>query len=149
MMMPNNPKTPARSISGNRSIRMAIAILKRGMVKDAIPVNETTITIGAETIPAWTAACPITSAPRMLTAWPTVLGRRMPASRRASKATSIINASTIAGKGMVSRATAMDKSRLVGSMSWWKVVTATYKAGKNSATALKKIRSHRIRLPII
>ncbi|MNI93208.1 hypothetical protein D3C73_1511240 [compost metagenome] len=50
--IPNKPKTPARIIRGNRSIRMEIAILNRGIVKDAMPVRDTTITMGADTIPA-------------------------------------------------------------------------------------------------
>lgn len=38
------------------------------MPKDAIPVVATTITMGAEMMPAATADCPITKAPTILTA---------------------------------------------------------------------------------
>lgn len=77
-IMPNIPKILAKNINGKRSILMEMAKLNRGIVKEAIPVNDTMITIGADTIPASTAAVPMTSAPRMLTVWPMVFGRRTP-----------------------------------------------------------------------
>ncbi|MMZ71643.1 hypothetical protein D1872_351410 [compost metagenome] len=61
------------------------------------------MTIAADTIPASTAAVPIISAPIMETACPIALGIRMDASRSASKASSIIKASSSAGKGTISR----------------------------------------------
>ena len=50
--IPYNPSDPAKNMMGKRSILIATAWLKLGMIKEAIPVMDTTITIGAETIPA-------------------------------------------------------------------------------------------------
>ncbi|MNP55072.1 hypothetical protein D3C76_1496840 [compost metagenome] len=82
---------------------MGIARLYAGITKLEIAVIATTITIAADTIPASTAACPITIVPTIDTACPIVRGIRMPASRKISKAISIINASIKAGKGVPSR----------------------------------------------
>ncbi len=77
----------------------------------------TMITTGAETIPAVTAASPMISAPTMVTAEPTSFGRRSPASRTASKASSISTVSTMVGKGIRSRDDAKVKSCSVGTAS--------------------------------
>ncbi|MNE74315.1 hypothetical protein D3C80_1703870 [compost metagenome] len=77
----------------------------------------TTITIGADTKPACTDAWPMTSAPTILTADPICLGKRTPASRSASKITSINNASTIAGKGTDSLDDEILSSKAVGTVS--------------------------------
>ncbi|MNR49755.1 hypothetical protein D3C85_1691750 [compost metagenome] len=76
------------------------------------------MTIGALTIRASTAACPSTSAPTMLTAWPMEVGMRAPASRRISNIVSIISASTTVGKGTDSLAVAMLSRSRVGTISW-------------------------------
>ncbi|MNP70063.1 hypothetical protein D3C76_1662480 [compost metagenome] len=86
-------------------------------MKDEIPVSETIITIGEETIPARTAASPITSVPRMETACPMADGIRILASRSPSKTISIMNASKSAGNGTGSRAAAILNSRLAGIIS--------------------------------
>ncbi|MNI98274.1 hypothetical protein D3C73_1570910 [compost metagenome] len=86
-------------------------------MNEAIPVIATTMTMGGETSPAEMAACPMTRAPTMLTADPTCLGRRSPASRRASNMISISKASTKTGKGICSLVLAMVRSRLVGIIS--------------------------------
>jgi hypothetical protein len=96
---------------------MEMAMLNLGIVNEAIPVIETTITIGAETIPASTAACPITNAPKILTACPTIFGSLTPASLNASNDISIIKASTKAGKGIASLDEAILNKRLVGIIS--------------------------------
>ncbi|MNI96474.1 hypothetical protein D3C73_1549290 [compost metagenome] len=54
--MPNNPIVPARNIRMNRNSLTAAAILIAGRTKLEIAVNETTMTIAADTIPACTAA---------------------------------------------------------------------------------------------
>ncbi|CEY37786.1 Uncharacterised protein [Streptococcus pneumoniae] len=72
------------------------------------------MTKGAEIIPACTAACPITSAPTILTADPTGFGNRTPASLKPSNKNSIISASMTAGNGMPSRAAAILISKFVG-----------------------------------
>ncbi len=87
-------------------------------MKEAIPVIATTITINGDTMPAWTAAWPITRAPTILTAWPTARGSLIPASRRASKVISITSASSTAGKGTPSLAAAMLIRSCVGIISW-------------------------------
>ena len=69
---------------GNEASGWRCPALYCGIMKEAIPVMATTMTIGAETRPADVAACPMTSAPTMLTAAPTCLGNRTPASRSAS-----------------------------------------------------------------
>ncbi len=79
------PKVTVKIINGGCSRRNAIAIEYCGIEKEAIPVNATTTTMIGEAIPALMAASPITKAPTMLTAEPTDLGNRSPASRNSSK----------------------------------------------------------------
>jgi len=74
-------------------------MLVDGSVKLLMAEIATMITTAADTKPASTAACPKISAPTMETAGPIALGIRIPASRNISKASSITNISTIAGKG--------------------------------------------------
>ncbi len=74
--------------------------LYEGVTKEAMPVNAMTTTIGVETRPARTAASPMINAPTILTAGPTALGKRKPASRSNSKVASSKKASTKAGKGI-------------------------------------------------
>ncbi|MNJ62260.1 hypothetical protein D3C77_580950 [compost metagenome] len=99
---------------GNLISLVAVPRLYLGIVNEAIPVAATMMTIGADTIPACTAAWPITRAPTMLTAEPIALGRRIPASRSPSKTSSIIIASMIAGNGTPSRAPEMLIRSVVG-----------------------------------
>jgi hypothetical protein len=102
-MIPNNPNEAASTINRNRTILIAIDILIEGTTKLEIAVIDTTITIAADTIPASTAACPITNVPTIDIACPIGLGIRIPASLRISNVISIINASMNAGKGVPSR----------------------------------------------
>ncbi|MNW08593.1 hypothetical protein D3C71_2054000 [compost metagenome] len=81
-------------------------------------VMATTITITADTIPASTAACPMTIDPTIETVCPIARGILMPASLNISKIISMINASIKAGKGTPSRCAAKLNSSIVGSMSW-------------------------------
>ncbi|MNY52912.1 hypothetical protein D3C86_1886290 [compost metagenome] len=117
MIRPNKPNNPDKIMMGNRSILKAMLAGYCGIINEEIPVMATTITIGAETSPAWIAAWPITSAPTILTAEPTCLGSRTPASRNASKVTSIIRASSSAGNGISSLDLATRSSRVVGTIS--------------------------------
>ncbi|MNE75336.1 hypothetical protein D3C80_1714830 [compost metagenome] len=89
-----------------------------GLSRVVIPVSPTTITIGALTIRASTAAWPSTSAPTMLTACPMELGILAPASRRISKIVSMSTASTTVGNGTDKRAAAILSSSRVGTISW-------------------------------
>ncbi len=91
--------------------------LKAGRAKVEMAVMATTITMLGETSPARMDASPITRPPTMLTACPTVLGSRTPASRSTSNIASIKSASATAGKGMPSRAVAMLRSNVVGNIS--------------------------------
>ncbi|MNG15502.1 hypothetical protein D3C84_993340 [compost metagenome] len=70
------------------------------------------MTIGALTMPACTAASPITIAPTMEMVCPIVVGMRCPASRITSKVTSIMRASKIAGNGTISLLAAKEISML-------------------------------------
>ncbi|MNC26440.1 hypothetical protein D3C75_745710 [compost metagenome] len=92
--------------------------MKAGRAKLAMAVIATTITMAADTSPASTAACPITSVPTIDTDWPIDFGSLIPASRSTSKVTSIINASIKAGNGMPSRWLIRLISRGVGISSW-------------------------------
>ncbi|MNN76779.1 hypothetical protein D3C81_1931880 [compost metagenome] len=59
-------------------------MLTEGITKEEMAVMDTMITMAADTMPASTAAWPMTSVPTMDTAWPTVRGIRIPASRSTS-----------------------------------------------------------------
>ncbi|MNS97865.1 hypothetical protein D3C72_1322140 [compost metagenome] len=95
----------------------AAAILIAGRTKLEIAVNETTMTMAADTIPACTAACPRTSAPTIEIAGPIALGIRTPASRITSKVISMTSASSRAGRGVLSRCAAKAINKVVGSIS--------------------------------
>lgn len=113
-MTPYKPRTPAKIKMGKRSIRYAVPRLYRGMANEEMPVVATIITTVADTMPACTAACPMTSAPTILTAEPIGFGRRIPASRRPSNITSINRVSITVGNGTPSLAAAMLMSKFVG-----------------------------------
>lgn len=115
--IPIMPKEAASAIKIKRSMRTVIDKLNEGNTKLDIAVKDTTITIAADTIPASTAACPITSVPTIDTVCPIVFGIRMPASRNISNVISIANASINAGNGTPSRCEAMLISNIVGSIS--------------------------------
>ncbi|MNY69392.1 hypothetical protein D3C86_2073260 [compost metagenome] len=66
--MPSNPKEAESPISGKRKMRTAIEKLTAGITKLEIAVMDTIITMAAETMPASTAAWPITRVPTMETA---------------------------------------------------------------------------------
>ena len=68
-------------------------------------------------------------------------GTLRPASRINSKETSIIKISTIIGKGTLSLEARMEYRRLVGRISWWNPVIATYIPGNNKVIipAIKRI----------
>ncbi|MDF2652586.1 MAG: hypothetical protein K0Q73_8391, partial [Paenibacillus sp.] len=68
--IPNRPNVPESTNKGNLNIRSGRLKLYRGMINDEIPAVATTITIGAEMIPARTAASPMTNAPTTLTRGP-------------------------------------------------------------------------------
>ncbi|MNN44915.1 hypothetical protein D3C81_1592250 [compost metagenome] len=93
--------------------------------------------MGVDIIPAATTACPITSAPAILTAGPTCWGSLSPASRRPSKINSIMRASITAGRGTPSRADEMLTTSGVGMTCRWKVVNATYKEGSSKEVCTK------------
>ena len=71
-------------------------------------------------------------------------GTLRPASRINSKETSIIKISTIIGKGTLSLEARMEYRRLVGRISWWNPVIATYIPGNNkvikTAKSLRPLR---------
>src|SRR5699024_10643346 len=107
----------AITISGKRSILIAEDRLYFGIVNEAIPVKATTMTTGAETIPADTADSPRTNAPTILTADPICLGSRNSVSRSATKVISIINTSMNTGQGTSSRAVIIFNYNEVGIIS--------------------------------
>lgn len=100
---PYIPKIAAITMNRNLIKRAETAIAKEGVAKLAIAVIETMMTIAGETIPACTAAWPMTSAPTIEMADPTALGILTPASRKISNVISIMTASTKAGNGTDSR----------------------------------------------
>ena len=95
---PYSPREPPRMMKANR--RMAIGPYRLGSTKEHRAVSATMMTIGAPISPARTADSPMTSAPTMLTAWPTALGKRSPASRMISNRKWMSSASTVRGKGV-------------------------------------------------
>ena len=74
---------------------MAIGPYRLGSTKEHRAVSATMMTIGAPISPARTA-----DSPTMLTAWPTALGKRSPASRMISNRKWMSSASTVRGKGV-------------------------------------------------
>ena len=56
IITPNRPKEAANAIMGNRITRMVYEPLMVGMVKPAMAVRDTTITMAEDTRPALTAA---------------------------------------------------------------------------------------------
>ncbi|MNP09381.1 hypothetical protein D3C76_1014880 [compost metagenome] len=85
-----------------------------GETKLEMAVKATIMTMMLETMPASTAAVPITRPPTMDTVGPTARGIRTPASRRISKVISISIASTNTGNGRFSRCELMVNSSSVG-----------------------------------
>ena len=69
------------------------------------------------TIPALTAACPITRAPTIPIVGPIGEGTLRPASRISSKEISRTNNSKIIGKGTLAREAKIEKSSSVGNIS--------------------------------
>ena len=89
------------------------------MAKEDSAVKATTTTITGLTMPADTAACPMIRPPTMPMVLPIGPGMRIPASRRSSKANSMIKTSTTLGKGTLALPPAKEKSRFAGRMSGW------------------------------
>ena len=89
-----------------------------GTANDAIVPAVTTMTRPGGMKPAWTADCPNTSAPTMLTAGPKYLGRRTPASLINSIMISAATAFTDMGKGVPTWVAAIFKSNCKGISSW-------------------------------
>ena len=81
------------------TIRKAETKAGLGTAKEHIPLRAAIITTTGPTIPASTAAEPITIPPTMPKAELTGEGSLTPASLQSSKAVSIISTSAIAGKG--------------------------------------------------
>ena len=88
------------------------------MAKEAVPVMATTIIKIGLTIPALTAACPITKAPTIPIVGPIGDGTLKPASRINSKDNSSTNNSKIIGKGTLAREAKMENNNSVGNISW-------------------------------
>ena len=65
----------------------------------------------------------------------------MDASRIISKATSIISNSISIENGTFSRVPAIEKSKSVGIISWWKVVIAIYSPGNKTDRIIAGIRN--------
>lgn len=78
---PTPPNAPAKMMSGNRNIRMVEDIFTVGVVKDASADNATAINKIVLVKAASTDACPITIPPTIPIVWPTLVGKRAPASR--------------------------------------------------------------------
>ncbi len=116
--MPYKPRIAAKKRNANLSNLAPTAMLNEGVAKDATPVPATTITMIDDTEPDLIAASPNTSTPTILTAGPTSLGRRMPASRTTSNVSSIIRASDNAGKGIPSHCAAILSINGVGRVPW-------------------------------
>src|SRR5690606_25824156 len=98
-------------------------------IRPDIPVRAITITIGALTNLANTAASPITKAPTILTADPTDSGNRTPASLRISKTNNSTRVSSMAGRGTPCLADIILSNNGVGTISLWNVTNDTYNAG--------------------
>ena len=111
---------------------------KSGIANEAIPVMATIIINIGLTILALTAACPKTNAPTIPMVGPIGDGTLKPASLINSKDISIIIISKITGNGTVSLASNIEYKSSVGSISWWKLVTATYSPGSNKVIMLDK-----------
>ncbi|MNP58891.1 hypothetical protein D3C76_1538460 [compost metagenome] len=98
-MVPSIPRIAAKSMPTKRSRRKVMPALYVGIENEEMAVTATTITRKGLTIPAFTAASPITKPPTMPIAGPMGLGNRMPASRRISIEISRIMTSMTEGKG--------------------------------------------------
>ena len=99
------------------------------MMKLETAVMAIIITIGALTIPAFTAASPTTKAPTIEIAVPIGFGSLVPDSRKSSMKNSIKKASTAVGNGTLSRLDTKVTKNIVGIISWLKVNNATKKPG--------------------
>ena len=98
IIIPYSPRVPPSTINKNRS--SVTEPYREGITKELMAVRATIITMGAPISPARTADSPMTNAPTILTACPTALGKRSPASRMTSNRKWINRASTTRGKGV-------------------------------------------------
>jgi len=96
-----------------------VAVIKFIFISVVIPVRAVTITTGALTNLASTAACPNTRVPTIFTACPIGAGILVPASRKRSNINSIINRDTVVGTGTPWSEAEKLNNRGVGSISWW------------------------------
>ncbi len=78
---PTPPNAPAKMMRGNRNIRIVEDIFTVGVVKEASADNATAINKMVLVKAASTDACPITIPPTIPIVWPTLVGKRAPASR--------------------------------------------------------------------
>ena len=103
-LMPNKPNKPAASKKASR--RMVMAWFRSGTTKPLITASAVTVSSGVLIKPEATAASPIISPATMLTAPPTALGSRNPASRTISYARVMPIASAVKENGACSSASA-------------------------------------------
>ena len=107
-MIPYSPKAVAANTKTKSKIRNVIVILYTGSENVAIAVTAIIITKNGFTIPAFTAASPITRPPTIPIVYPIGFGNRIPASRINSIVKAIINVSIYAGNGTPSLAPAIE-----------------------------------------
>ena len=130
---PNSPSAPEITIMKKRY--RILVFIYGGIMKLQTAASATTISTGAEVIPALIALSPKIKEPTSPTAEPTAFGIRRPTSRTASKMRKITNTSQKRENGSFSLASDTEEIRSSGKMSLCRTKRATKSAGKYSATA--------------